>query len=534
VQFATPSSPASSPVWLGRLNAGLVLLLAAALALPLGALAGLSGEFALILGVVIAVASAILLNQRIGVWWLCLLFPLSQLTILPRQMLGITGFTPINVLLLATLTALAAAYVAQWLKGTGAARLPVPPQLSLLYVLPITLAALHGLLSIDLIPEYYRTGVGAISFDSAPSYLRDVLIRPMFLVIFAVLVAVAFRDAPNPKRYLAASLFAALVIASLVFYVVVASGASLALLATPQGRSVLSGLNMHANEFSLLLNSALALVLFVIPAERGLRRLALLACAAVLVAAVLATFSRGGFLGLALIYIAFLLHVRDARWLLFSLFAATFVLLVAPGAVFERALQGIAANDHGAISAGRLDQIWPLLWPVVLDHMAVGNGLMSILWSEPARTGWLQVAQPHNAYLALLLDMGLVGFVWIMAFFFWAIRNALAASREAGAAGDMFHRQFFLGAMVTTLLLFVQGISDDRFTPTVPQSFMWLTIGASIGYRARLRLAATAGSTAARAAAEAVDEAPRRRPRSAGGYLSVRRTTVAAAEGHRA
>ncbi len=528
MQTTTPSSPASAPAWLGRLNAGLVLLLAAALAVPLGGLAGLSGEFALILGVVTAVATAILLNQRIGVWWLCLLFPLSQLSLIPRQLLGVTGFSPINVLLLATLAAMTAAFVAQRLRGQAALLPPVPLQLSLLYVLPITLAALHGLLSVDLIPDYFRTSVGAISFDSPLSYLRDVLIRPMFLVIFAVLVAVAFRDAPNPKRYLAVSLGAALLIAALVFYVAVASGVSLSLLASPQARGLLSGLGMHANEISLLLNCALALVLFVIPAARGLRRLVLLMSAAVMVAAVLATFSRGGYLGLALVYLAFLLHVRDARWLFFSLISASFVLLVAPSAVFERALHGIVENDHSAISAGRFDQIWPLIWPVVLDHLAIGNGLMSILWSEPARSGWLHVAQPHNAYLGLLLDMGLIGFVWIMSFYYWVVRNALAASREAAAAGDQFFRQFFLGAMVTTLLLFVQGISDDRFTPTVPQSFMWLTIGAAIGYRARLRLVAAAGNAASAALTEAVPSEPSRKPRPIGGYLAPRRASTSA------
>ena len=46
---------------------------------------------------------------------------------------------------------------------------------------------------------------------------------------------------------------------------------------------------------------------------------------------------------------------------------------------------------------------------------------------------------------------------------------------------------FFAGAAVTIPLLFAQGISDDRFTPTVPQTLMWFSIGAALGYRERLR-----------------------------------------------
>ena len=480
-----PSGLAVPPVWrwLSRQGAAAALLGVLACGLFLGALAGLSGEFALIVGVVVALSAAIVLQARLGVWWLCLLFPLSQLNVIPRQMLGITGFSPINVLLLATSGAVIVFWVLARMRGRNDTLPPVPMPLLALYVLPIALAAVHGMQYVHLIPEFYRTAVGAIAFDSPASYLRDVFVRPMFLVAFALLVAMAFRDARDPRRYLAACIISALLMSGLVFYVAIASGASLSLLASPRARGLLSGLGMHANEISLLLNSALALIVFLIPVVRGAWRVVLIACASVLLAAVLATFSRGGYLGLLLVYLAFLVHTRDWRWVVLSLLAAVVLLIAAPSAVFDRALHGFAERDSSAISAGRLDQIWPLVWPVVLDHIAIGNGLMSILWSEPARAGWLQVAQPHNAYLGLLLDTGLVGFVWIMAFFAWALRTLLAASREAT---EPLYRQLFLGGVVTVLLLFVQGLSDDRFTPTVPQAFMWFAIGAAIGYRARL------------------------------------------------
>ncbi len=521
---APPAPAPSAPAWFGRLNAGLVLLGALVLAVPLGALAALSGEFALILGILIAVAAAIVLNQRIGVWWLCLMFPMSQMTVMPRQMLGITGFSAVNMLMLATLAAVAAAWFLSRLRGLPLNPPPLPRQLLMLYIAPISLAALHGLPSVGLIPEHYYV-TGTISFDSPAGYLRDALIRPMFIVLFALLVAMAYRDSPRPQIFLVAALLQALVIAALVFYVVIASGASLALLATPQGRGVLSPLGMHANELGLLLNSALALVLFAIPAVTGLRRWVLCGLALFLLAAVLATFSRGGFLGLMVVFLAFLIHLRDWRWVLAALVAAALVLLLAPGAVFERALYGVADNDRSAITAGRIDMVWPLLWPVVLDHLAIGSGLMSILWSEPARAGWLDVAHPHNAYLGLLLDKGVIGFIWVMAFFVWAIHNALAASRQAAAAGDLLHRQVFLGAVVTIVLLFVQGVADDRFTPTMPQSFMWLAIGAAIGYRVRRASVAPAPT----AAPVPVPDAPSSRLRR--GFIAARRNSAIVAPG---
>ena len=65
----------------------------------------------------------------------------------------------------------------------------------------------------------------------------------------------------------------------------------------------------------------------------------------------------------------------------------------------------------------------------------------------------------------------------------WAWRQVRAASRDAT---DPFFHHFFAGAAVTIPLLFAQGISDDRFTPTTTQTFMWFGIGAALGYRQRL------------------------------------------------
>lgn len=445
-------------------------------------LAALSGELALMLGLVALLASAVLLAHRFGVWWMCLLFPLAQTVLVPRQVMGITGLNPLNILTAATFASLILAWLSSTLVHKPIGMPPFPKVLLWLYVLPIGLAALHGAPSVDRIPAYYHQ-IHSIAFEDAGGYLRDAAMRPMFLVLFSVLVAMVFRDSRDPRIYIVPSLISALVLCALVGYVLLQSGLSLGVLGSTKARGVLSGLGMHANEISLLLNSALALTLFSLRGARGLTWLALAICASVFGCSVLLTFSRGGFLGLFVIFVAFLLHANSPRSAIAAVLLAICVALALPDAVIERASTGVSSGDRSAISAGRADAIWPHVIPVVFDSPLIGGGLMSILWSPPARSGLISVAQTHNAYLGLLLDMGLLGFLCVMAFFAWAWRQVRAASREAD---EPFFHHFFAGAAVTIPLLFAQGISDDRFTPTTTQTFMWFGIGAALGYRQRM------------------------------------------------
>ena len=454
----------------------------------------------MLFGLVAMLAAAVLLLHRFGVWWMCLLFPLAQTVLVPRQVMGVTGMNPVNILTAATVASLLLAWLAAKFGHRAQGLPPIPKPLVWLYVLPIVLAALHGFPSVDRIPEYYRQ-IHAIAFDDGPSYLRDVFMRPMFLVLFALLVAMVFRDAPNPRVYIVPVLLSALGLCGLVAYVLAQSDLNLSVLGSTRARGVLSGIGMHANEISLLLNTALALALFALRGARGFAWLGLAFCAAVFGSTVLLTFSRGGFLGLLVVFVAFMLHANSPRSALAAVALAVAVAFALPDAVVERASTGVATGDRSAISAGRADAIWPNVIPVVFDSPLLGGGLMSILWSPPARSGVISVAQTHNAYLGLVLDMGLLGFISVMAFFVWAWRQVRAAGREAD---DPFYRHFFAGAAVTIPLLFAQGISDDRFTPTATQTLMWFGIGAALGYRARLAHAAKAAAPAPAHASAAV------------------------------
>jgi O-antigen ligase len=191
------------------------------------------------------------------------------------------------------------------------------------------------------------------------------------------------------------------------------------------------------------------------------------------------------------VLIAYTLEMRRFMWI-----AAAAVLLAAsamilPHAMIERLTTGLAQGDLDAASAGRATVIWPLLLPVIGDHWLLGGGMESVLWSPPVRGGVLFVAQPHNAYLGLLLDYGVVGALMILSFHVWCwfgLRR-LARRIEGGALGsvDRVWAQFVRATSVMLPVLMVQAISDNRLTPTPSQTLMWLAIGLAFGLRARCR-----------------------------------------------
>ena len=154
-------------------------------------------------------------------------------------------------------------------------------------------------------------------------------------------------------------------------------------------------------------------------------------------------------------------------------------------AIIERATTGTQSGHVADMSAGRFDSIWLPLAPEILSSPIIGHGMSAILWSDAARKGSiLQVGHPHSAYLGAMLDFGILGSLVILLFFahMWRLFSNLAQNPP-----DPIWRGFFRGAIACILLLMVQGMTDDRFTPTVPQTFLWLSYGIAMGLSAQPR-----------------------------------------------
>ncbi len=422
----------------------------------------------------------ILRDFRIGVVLLIVLMPISSSTVFPHAMLGITGFNPLNLLLVGTLGSCL-------LHGLfdGGVRRFLPGPLLWLYVVPFLIAGAMGSRHVgDIPPAFFMYDL--LDFHDAAGYLRDLVVKPLFMVIFALLVGAAGSRSGKPENFLVPTLISIWAMGLLVIVFVSQSGVALSWLASSTSRGFLSPLGMHANDLGRLYAVAYALLLFTWAESKdaGLR-LALLVSMGMVVVALVLTFSRGAFLGFIVVNVLFLLWRRNAKTLIFTALLATGALFALPGAVYDRITTGYGEGLN-VMSAGRIEEIWLPLLPEVLRSPIYGSGLGSMLWSEAMRgagTTMLGITQAHNAYLETILDMGIAGLIPVCAYFVHVWRGFRALGVDPSLSPTL--RGFFQGAAAGLASLLVAGLFAGRLTPGAEQVFLWLAIGMMYGQRAR-------------------------------------------------
>ncbi|HEX9396128.1 MAG TPA: O-antigen ligase family protein [Burkholderiales bacterium] len=456
----------------------LLLTALAALGALGGAAVALGGPSALILLATLIGCAFVLHDFRIGVVLLIVLMPLAPSILFPHVMLGVMGLNPLNLLLAGTL----GACVLQGL-AVGGPRRFLPRPLLWLYLAPILAAGALGTQHLgEIAPGLMLLSEGHGYFELL-GYLNVFVVKPISLVLFALLVAAATARSARPERLLVPALVSVWVMAALVIGFVLSSGIALDQLASSESREFLSPLGLHANDLGRLFAVAYALLLFswtayAVPALRAV----LLASMVLVAIAMMLTFSRGAFVAFLAINLLYVLWRRNAGALAFFGLLALAGLLLLPDVVFERASIGFDSGAD-AVSAGRIRNLWLPLLPETLRSPLYGNGLGSILWSEPMRRGAgvtvPPVMHPHNAYLQALLDMGIVGLALLCAYFVhvWRRLRALAADAELSAP----LRGFFLGAAAALVAMLVSNITDSSLLPRPEHVYLWFAIGMMYG-----------------------------------------------------
>ncbi|HUF79640.1 MAG TPA: O-antigen ligase family protein [Burkholderiales bacterium] len=445
-----------------------------------GVLVAIAGLNALYLAFALIGCAFILLDFRIGVVLLIVLLPISRSAVFPHAMMGITGLNPLNLLLVGTL----GSYFLQALTD-GSLRRFLPPPLFWLYLVPLVIAGVLGSRQVDQIAPAFTTEE-VMLFDTAATYTREMVLKPLMLVVFALLVAAAVAKSRQPEHFLGPTMISIWVMGGMVVVYFVLSGVALGDLAGSDSRGFLSGLGMHANELGRLYAVAYALLLYTWSECRGTAlKTALLASMAMVVIALLLTFSRSAFIGLVLVSALFLVERLSARTVIFAVVVAALALAAVPGAVYERATAGLG-DGLNAITAGRLEGLWLPLLPEVLRNPIIGSGHGSILWSDTMRVGGdhvIAAMHPHSAYLQAVMDMGIVGLVLVGAYFVHVWRGFRRLSRDGELSPAL--RGFFRGAAAGLLCFLLVGVVDSSLMPKPEQAFLWLAIGMMYGFGAR-------------------------------------------------
>src|SRR5712671_573656 len=479
---STPAGPRLGPRYGAARPGGAGLMLGIAGLALAGALMGIG----LVLGEVDAFyitlsvigCAAVLYDFRIGAVLLIVMVPIEASSLIPHGRRGSSGRDPVIVLLGATLVS----YLLHGRYQRAGALIPKP--LLWLYIVPFLLAGLHGMTHTGEIAPAILD-LESVHFSDAAGYFRDIVAKPLFLVLAAMLVGAAIARSSKPERYLVAIGVSIWAMCMVSLHAVAISGVSMAELSAPGSRAFFSGLGMHANDLGRMYAVAYALLLFAWAESKSRPfKLACVATMAIVVAALVFTFSRGAFVGFLLVNALFLLWRSNAKTTAIAILAGALLLVVLPGAVFDRMSMGFDTGDANEVSAGRIDGIWLPLLPEVLTSPPWGNGLGSTIWSKAMRQGlMIEVAHPHSAYMEAILDAGLIGLGLVLAYFVHVWKGFRSLGSNPFLTPEM--RGFYQGATAALLSFFVTGFAGSSFQPHTEYAFLWLAIGMMYGQLAR-------------------------------------------------
>lgn len=426
----------------------------------------------------------ILRDYRVGVVLLALVLPV--LPMLP----SVRGLNPANYLVLATWLGFVARRWRLGPPGPGAVRPPIvalPLPLWVCFALPAALGMLVAWPHIGEGVRNYPSVIDAQREFHPPTYLVDRFVKPLlYFFSFAFLLANAVRDSHKPERFIAVLALSAVAPALAVFWTVAQYPGSLADLA--RDREFMAARGMHANEFGLLLALMCGPLLFVAGAPGQGRWRALALCSlALVVPALLLTFSRGGLLAALIAFAGFLWHHRRLKTLLVSAALASVALLVAPSELHERFGAGLRAGaladthraDKDELTAGRVHG-WTLLAPEVLESPWIGRGLGSTQWSAAVAAGRYRANHPHNIYLELLMDLGLLGLV-AMTVLHATYLKRLRQLAQAPVLPAVL-RSFFQGARWALWGGLAMAATTAYYMPNAAQSPWWFCLGLLFAY----------------------------------------------------
>ena len=432
---------------------------------------------ALIVSITLIACVAVLVDYRIGAVLLVVMLPVEGSYLFPHSMLGYTGLNPLNLVLVATLFSFL-------IRGEQLRRF-VPKPLLWLYIVPIAIAGLIGARHVAEIPPFFYENE-VIHFTDAWGYLRDLAVKPLLMVIGALLIGAAVAKSKKVERFLVPIIVSVWVMSLMSITYVVASGVSLGILATSGARDFFSALGMHANDLGRLYAVAYALLLFTWGETKDTAlKTVLIATMGALTLALLFTFSRGAFVGFMLVNALFLLWKFNAKTVGLGILATGAGALLLPGAVMSRITLGFTdGGDANAVTAGRIDDIWLPLMPELFKSPVWGNGLDSIMW---ANAMWsesiLPVTHPHNAYLQAIFDMGLVGLALLLAYYWHVFRHLKDLGSNAYLSPTM--RGFYQGAVAGLICFLVTGMAGSSLRPVTEFAFLWIAVGMMYGQLGR-------------------------------------------------
>jgi O-antigen ligase len=233
---------------------------------------------------------------------------------------------------------------------------------------------------------------------------------PSAICLFLLYVAaVSFRFRKEELRAVVVLAVVGAVIAAVFAAVKFAQGGEL------RAALVIGSREANPNDFasSLLLPFSLSVGAFLSAASR-LKRTVTLAAAAIVAYCIFLTMSRGSLLALAALALVYLFRVGARKGIVVPIALIPLLLIFVPPMFLVRLQEGW--NNR---ATGRFD-IWAVGWQIVKHYGIVGAGLENFRIAYNRFAGYAPVFRrfdrdPHNIYLQVCAETGIVGLVLLVA-----------------------------------------------------------------------------------------------------------------------
>jgi probable O-glycosylation ligase (exosortase A-associated) len=244
------------------------------------------------------------------------------------------------------------------------------------------------------------------------------------------------------------------------------------------------GLTENPNDLALMLNLIFPLTMALLICSRKPRtRYVLMGILFLYILAIVATFSRGGFVTLAALFFIYLWKFRnrsEKKWLIAVLLIVLLCVPFLPSAYWNRISTTVNSKSDATSSAQERLQIMSAAVIFVIKHPIVGAGFgMSILaMNEEGGTFWTDV---HNAYLQYAVDLGLPGLVLFLMLMVACFKSTIKVQRESARAPAL--QELFFLAQGVQISLWAFSIAA-LFHPVAYHLYFYYMAGLAVALRA--------------------------------------------------
>jgi len=352
----------------------------------------------------------------------------------------------------------------------------------IVYWIAVTLSVVHGIFYLDDLVK-----VPGMEYLGIYTYLRQYFLLPVLSWIsFVVAYRYAASGAVRTLEYLrffglAMLVYAVVVLVSVVYYFAQTPDYTMV-------RDAVGGfIGIHSNDWAFGFAMASPFLIAgavsnkIVP--RSTRLLLWLALTGS-VTAILFSYSRSAYIALFLLSFGFAaLKKRVLLWLLIPIFAG--LVLFGPASVLDRVGFGLTTGvpkqselDVNTISSGRLELSERALEIITsgVGQTFFGGGRWT--FARAAIVEYPGITHPHNAYLELLLDVGVLGFVPILGVYFLMLSRFWNGMR---LLRDSPYGLIYAAATLGLGCRLILGLTNGSFYPLPSLLFMWQVSGFALG-----------------------------------------------------